>query len=367
MTESRLSRRIVRCTMLIICAAIAVSGAVYLASRPEPRDVVTFKMDFQTPFSCYRDGELLWTAEFSDGYIEGGSYTSSGAAVWGRGDVTLEDLSWRPWLARVDDSGNVIWRQWIKHGFEDEYIVDVVEDADGSWAVISRGDMEYLCLSRYDKDGNFLYIRKNFRGNEGVFDATRLGDGYLIKFGSIIDRDTARVLRMDHTGYIEGEFVLEGDGSRYYTITDMIEFGGKAYLSAYATPELRAWETYHGRQAETIRVTDEIFSRDGWEISDEELTELLRKNYAALLFVYDPTDGSYEIFSSVDGSLGGSLAVNARGELEWNTERVATAGYSPMTSAFNIVGECEVTRHTFGAGGELIGFEDTGERTIYLR
>lgn len=367
MSESRRSRRIVRCIMIVFCAALAVSCAVYLVSRPEPRGTVTFYRPDGHSIECYRDGELLWTQSFAEDYVDGGVYTSNGAAVWGTGKLTLEDLGWRPWLARVDDSGNVLWQKWLRHGFEDEYIADVVEDADGSWAVISRGDMEYLCLSRYDKDGNFLYIRKNFRGNEGIWDATRLGDGYLVRISTPLDRDTARVLRMDHTGYIEGEFTLEGDGSRYYTITDMIEFGGKAYLSAYATPELHEWEPYHGRQAETIRVLDEIHSRDSWEISDEELTELIRRNYAALLFVYDPTDGSYEIFRSVDESLGGSLAVNARGELEWNTERVATCRYSPMSNAYSFAGEYEVTRYTFGAGGELIGSEDTGERTIYLR
>lgn len=367
MNESRRSRRIVRCIMIVFCAALAVSGAVYLVSRPEPRGTVTFDRPDGHSIECYRDGELLWTQSFAEDYVDGGVCTSNGAAVWGTGKLTLEDLSWRPWLARVDDSGNILWQKWLRHGFEDEYIADVVEDADGSWAVISRGDMEYLCLSRYDIDGEFLYNRRNYRGNEGVFDAARLGDGYLIKFGSILDRDTARVLRMDHTGYIEGEFTLEGDGSRYYTITDMIEFGGKAYLSAYATPELHEWEPYHGGRAETIRVLDEIHSRDDWRIPDEELTELIRKNYTALLFVYDPTDGSYEIFRSVDESLGGSLAVNARGELEWNTERVVTSRFSPMTSSFTLAGECEVTRHTFDIDGVQLGRENTGERTTYFR
>lgn len=367
MSAGEKARRLARCAMIVVCAALAVTCAVYLASRPEPRDVVSFKKEYKTPFSCYRDGELLWTVEFSDGYAEGGSYTSNGAAVWGRGDVTLENHSWRPWLARVDDRGNVLWRKWIKHGFEDEYIVDVVEDADGSWAVISRGDGNYLCLSRYDKDGNFLYIRKNFRGNEGIWDAARLGDGYLVRISTPLERDTARVAELNRHGRVVGEFTVEGDGSRYYTLVDMIEFEGKAYLSAYATPELYEWEPFHGAQAETIRILDEIHHRDSWEIPDEELTELVRKNYTAVLFVYDPTDGSREMVHSVDESLGGSLAVNRRGELEWNTERAVTTRYSPMTSAFSIAGECEVTRYTFDIDGVQIGRENTGERTIYLR
>lgn len=362
MSAGEKSRRLVRCAMIVVCVALAVTCAVYLSCRGEPRDVVSFNMTDGNHIECLRDGKLLWTAKFLDRYVSGASYTSSGAAVWGR-DKSFDSA----WLARVDDRGNILWKNWLKHGFEDEYVVDVMEDEDGVWAVISRGDLVYLCFSRYDSDGNNLYLRKNFRGNEGIWDAARLGDGYLVQISTPLERETARVAELDRHGRVVGEFTIEGDGSRYYTLVDMIEFEGKAYLSAYATPELYEWETFHGAQAETIRILDEIHHRDSWEIPDEELTELVRKNYTAVLFVYDPTDGSREIVHSVDESLGGSLAVNRSGELEWNTERAVTTRYSPMTSSFFIIGECEVTRYTFGTDGALVGRKDTGERTVYRK
>ena len=54
---------------------------------------------------------------------------------------------------------------------------------DGTWAVISRGDLEYLCLSQYDISGNELSFRKTKVGVKGIWNAARLGDGYLVQLG----------------------------------------------------------------------------------------------------------------------------------------------------------------------------------------
>lgn len=56
-------------------------------------------------------------------------------------------------MAKIDLDGNLVWKHMLNNGFDDEYIASVLENADGSYAVISRGDLKYFCLSQYTVDG----------------------------------------------------------------------------------------------------------------------------------------------------------------------------------------------------------------------
>lgn len=89
--------------------------------------------------ACYRDSELLWTAEFPDLYVEGSVHTSAGTAVWGYNDTWSSEQPKYSCVARVDESGNILWQKQLEHGFEREYIAAVVDNGDGTWAVFSRG------------------------------------------------------------------------------------------------------------------------------------------------------------------------------------------------------------------------------------
>ena len=55
---------------------------------------------------CYRDGELLWTAEFPNVSIEGSVFTSAGTAVWARSYRWSSEQPCYGWMARVEDKGN---------------------------------------------------------------------------------------------------------------------------------------------------------------------------------------------------------------------------------------------------------------------
>ena len=135
-------------------------------------------------------------------------------------------------------------------------------------------------------------------------------------------------------------------------------------MSAYAVP----MQDDEGGRYEIGNVLEYIFSKDGWmDISDEELTPLVRDNYTAVLLVCDPENGSPKTFYSVRGSLGGSLSVSVSDELEWNVESVASTFFSPVTSSFTIGGVCNVIRYTFDADGVLTGQTDTGETVAYRR
>ena len=45
------------------------------------------------------------------------------------------------WLARVDSVGNVLWETRLDHGFQWEDIATVIDNGDGTWAVLSQGGL----------------------------------------------------------------------------------------------------------------------------------------------------------------------------------------------------------------------------------
>ena len=314
---------------------------------------------------CYQDGELLWTAEFLDAYIEGSVYTSNGTAVWYRYFEPLSEQLPRSWMARIDESGNILWQQQLEHGFnEHEDIAKILDNGDGTWTVISRGgrgDFKYLGLSQYDIDGKELSFHKTEVGDFGIWNAIRFGNGYLVQLGTFYG-ETARLVKLDREGNLLDSFTYKGEDCDYF-ITDMAEFGGRAYLSAYAVPK----QTGSGRRHEIEDILNYIYYEKKREISSEELTPLVRDNYTAVLLLCDPEGGAPETFYSVKGSLGGKLAVSESGKLVWDVESVTNTFYSPYTSSFTIGGTCQVFRYTFDTTGQLLRQEDTGEKVLYRR
>ena len=169
-------------------------------------------------------------------------------------------------------------------------------------------------------------------------------------------------MKLSRDGGTLDTFIYEGEDCDY-TITDMIEFGGRVYLSAYAVPK----QTDRGGRYEIADILAYLFDNNIWEISSEELTPMVRDNYTAVLLLCDPEGGAPETFYSVKGSLGGKLAINNTGELAWDVESVVDTFFSPATSSFTIGGTCQVFRYTFDEAGTLLRQEDTGETVPYRR
>lgn len=324
---------------------------------------------------CLRNGETLWKTDFPAlhnewEYIDNCVMTSAGTAVWGHRYHWLEattasgvnNLCYSR-IARVDDSGCKLWDREINHGFDHEYIKAVLDNGDGTWAVISYGDFEYLCLSQYDTDGNELSSAKTqFSNISNILNAARLGDGYLVQLaGTDEDDGRAHLAKLDRAGNVTDNFVYKSEEYDYY-ITDMAEFEGNVYLSAYSVPK----QTDEGGRHEIANILDYVFNGKYRDIPSEELTPIVRDNYTAVLLLCDPNGGEPKTFYSVKGSLGGALAVE-NDQLKWNVESIASTFFSPATSSFTIGGECLVYRYSFDQSGVITGCEDTGEIAHYAR
>lgn len=313
------------------------------------------------------DGEsLLWSVSLTEFQIFGYSTVSDGVIAYGETPTWSSTQLSPAWMAKIDANGKLLWMRKLDHGFSDEYIAAILENADGSYAVISRGELEYFCLSQYTAKGKETHFQKTEVGNYGIWDAARFGDGYIVQLGSYLSGEHARIVKVDYEGNITESFSYSGEDA-YYFITDMIEFEGRIYLSAYAVPKPELEDPGFAGRREIAGILDYLFAHDIWEISSEDLTPMVRENYTAILMVCDPAAGVPQEFYSVKGSLGGALALSETGSLLWNVESIADTAYSPMTSAYTIRGSCYVFRYAFDRSGTLLSQEKTGETAEFSR
>ena len=310
-------------------------------------------------FEKYNGNTLVWSVTIPEFQVFGHAPVSDGVIAYGETPTFTEGIQYA-WLTKLDNSGNVLWMHRMDNGFESEYIEEILENADGSYAVISRGDLMYFCLSRYTANGERTNFQKTEVGNYGFWKATCLEDGYLVQLGSHTTGERAKIVKVDREGNITDSFSYGAEDVEY-VIEDMAEFDGKIYLSGYAVP--KADNDYRECQG----IVDYLYENDKWDISNEELTPLIQQNYTAILLVCDPTVGTPQEFYSVKESVGGTLSLGADGTLLWDVERIATVFYSPYTSSFTFGGTCDVFQYTFDSMGSLIRQEKTGEFTSFRR
>lgn len=315
-------------------------------------------LKFENAYLEKYDGEtLLWSLEIFTSPIREYFPVSDGVFVFGSsGGLTTG----KAWLARVDNNGQLLWIKMPEHGFEGEHIYHVLENGDGTYAVISRVGLNHICLSRYSADGQELFYQKTEVGNYGIGAAAKLSGGYGVQLFSFMENEHSKIIRLDEQGNITDTFDY-GNEEVDYHITDMMEHNGKLYLSTYVVPKA----TDEGGRHEIANILDYVFDNNKWRITSEELTPIVRQNYTAVLLVCDPASGTPQTFFSVEGSLGGKLAYGDNGSLLWDVESITSTFFSPATSAFSIAGACTVFRYAFGDGS--VSQWATGETTGFYR
>ncbi len=303
------------------------------------------------------DGKTAWKVELSnmvhEGYLEGEDFI----IVFGSTAVGLTTNSQFGRIAMISQNGKLLWEKTTTNGFKSEYIASVVY-SENSLAVFSRGDLKYLCLSKFDMDGNISEFTKTEVGNYGIKTATKLGDGFLVQ---LFHSNTGDLLiKLAAGGTVEDSFSYISDDDLYF-ITDMIEYNGNIYLSAYSVPKLNLDESSAGGREEIAHVLNEIFSRQTIDIPNVELTELMRKNFTAALLVCNPTSGITQTFYTVKGSYGVKLSISEDGNLLWDVASITDTFFSPATSSFTIGGMSYIYKYSFDSFGKIINQEKTGE------
>ena len=272
------------------------------------------------------------------------------------------------WVAKISNDGELLWLRWLDNGFDLECPDGVLENADGSYTLFSRGDKEYLCVSQYSAEGELIAYKQTYMGQFDIRQVAHYAGGYLLQISASEDNEAARFIRVDRQGNVTEGFSYY-DAEYIYHIQDMVEYGGKIYISAYTTPRLGADERDYGGRTEIARILAFAFNyEDSLEIPNEVLTPKVRENYRAVLLVCDPENGGkMETFYAIPGSLGTDLILTEDGQLIWETESITDTFYSPFTSSFTIGGQCCVYQYFFNADGNLFSMGKTDRVTNFRR
>jgi hypothetical protein len=320
-------------------------------------DELKFDVHDKIIFTKSVDGKVAWSVDIlnmvHEGYLESNDFiiVFGSTPSWSSANTTYGRI------AMISKDGELIWDKTTSNGFKREYVSSVVY-SENSLAVFSRGDLKYLCFTKFDMNGNSTGFTKTEVGNYGIRAAAKLGDGFLIQLNHSNTGDLLMKIAAD--GTVEDSFTYTSDKDLYF-ITDMIEYNGNIYLSAHSVPKLDPGESNAGGRDDIARVLNEIFNRKDWDIPNTELTELMRNNFTAALLVCDPASGIPQTFYTVKGSFGARLSISEEGSLLWNVESITDSFFSPMTSSFSIGGVSYVYKYAFDSNGKITSQEKTGE------
>ena len=154
----------------------------------------------------YDGATLLWSVSVSEFRINDYIVVSDGVIAFGETPTWSSTQRDYAWMVKVDSNGNLVWKHKLENGFEDEDIAKIIENSDGSYAIISLGDYKYFCLSQYSTNGKRICHKKTEIGNYGIWNAARFRDGYIVQLGSHMTNEYSKIVKVDYEGNITESF-----------------------------------------------------------------------------------------------------------------------------------------------------------------
>ena len=343
------------------------NGRKFVANEgvASPSDSTEFKLSFDFDrdkrifdyyyLEKYVNGNHLWTATFPMRSIEGYDYHNGVVAVYGR--CMESNLSKYDdfFIGKVDGNGNILWQAILNHKEKINYIKNVFLTENGGVHVFVTYVHSDIGFYEIDENGTCISSHR-IQLDESVAYIERFKDGYIACAGISDDDSKFSVLLFDSTGQLSKKFEY-GNNDYQYIVTDMIEFGGNIYISAYAI-DLKKVPDGFG-----VKVGQK-YGNNLEAVSDKYVTKLWRKYCSGVLFICDPDTGIPQKFFSASGALGAELCINTDNELVWNLQKISKVEYSPKTSAFTYKVFVNVHRYAFNSSGLLIKQEKTDEEIM---
>lgn len=190
----------------------------------------------------------------------------------------------------------------------------------------------------------------------------KLEDYYLVY---LKDRNlNTKFAKVNFDGSLEYEITYHDEKYRYF-FTDMIEFNGEVYLSAYALPyfddTIYGWGEIKGI-LDTIRKLEEKHET----VIDGYVLDLFKNYYKAVLLICDKNSGNLKTFYSVDSAIGSNFILE-NNNLIWNVEYFESMMYSPATSSFTFGGVTQVYNYMYDEKGHFVGINKTDELRVFRR
>ncbi|MBE6538596.1 MAG: hypothetical protein E7671_03925 [Ruminococcaceae bacterium] len=344
-----------------------IDGGVRVKSGTPTSEVV---------FEKHVNGEKVWERILSIPYawIDNYSIVGDGEYIAVHGGITIETGPFADSHAFIElldaDSGESQWRK-VFNEYDRNFIVRVLDTDDGM-TVFSRGNLVDLIFSKLDMQGNVLYKKTSTIGIYGYIQGiVKFGEEYLILIDKFDSPD--KILKISSDGEIVDTFSYTSEDMSYF-LYDMIGYGGKIYISAYAIPkedkdvecdsDVGLWRysiIHENRDLFEVKVREDGYQEYTFNGIHEKLLEVYQENHYAVLLVCDSDTGVPSEFYSVPSSLCGKFAISDKGEMIWNTEYISDVKFAPEDRKLKISGATNTYRHTFNRDGMLISVEKTGE------
>ena len=326
-------------------------------------DKLGYNVSDKTNFVKYDRGNELWSIKLDNFLVDGFTVYKDFIMVYGTSTSNSSSEPRYGRLALLNSKGEMLWDKTTSNDFKFEYITSALFD-DDNIITFSRGDFNYLCFSKYDIQGKLIKFTKNEVGNYGIYSAVKLGEDYLVQLKS--GQNGEMLVKVNNDGLLFDSFSYSSADMDYY-ITNMLEYNGNVFLSAYSVPKPKSDDSNAGGRYDVAGILNYIFDNKKENISTEELTKLVRDNFTAILLVCNPETGVPNEFYSVNGSIGAKLFINEDNKLIWETENISDTYLSLATSSFTIGGASYIYRYVFDESGKIMGIEKTGEVTVFRR
>lgn len=283
-------------------------------------------------FSKYRNGEKIWEISFTDlainGYYGDPESDTDPVLVYGTEPYTVDVDDGTATLLALNADGTVLWKvvQNNSVGSGSDLIDAVVSHPDGSYTAFGRCSDKtgnFLSVNKYSNDGTQIFTNIVDISDHTIENVALTESGYLMHLSSYVISDFARVLKLDLEGNLVGDFSYESEDNDFY-IADFCEYNGTVYISGHITEKAPRRIVDYGKR-EVFILRSEL--ADGKTRSDEELLDLFRNNFTAVLLVCEPDSGTPKEFYSVAGSLGDEVYVS-NGSVCWFTKDIIASSYS---------------------------------------
>lgn len=335
----------------------------YWVTDPESVPNVRYSYDLKFKngvLEKYDRDTLVWRVYITNGPISHLFPVSDGViACW----LCPDEGNVNAWFTKIDENGNRLWTQMLDNGFKNEHFASVLENPDGSYAVITYGNNGYLCLTQYTSRGTKIQSQKTEVGLCQIQMVKPFGTGYAVLLSDSVKEETPNILILDHAGNVTSSFAHSSEDS-YYCITDMMDFNGKLYLSGHTIPK-KSDENSDDPRNDYYSILEYAQKFSPKRQHDEKLTRMIRDAYTAILMVCDPSTGSLQNFYSVKGSCGGTLYLTTDGTLMWEVESITSTHFDPYSSSYTFGGSCYVFQYVFDQNGDLIGQKKTDTVTHF--
>ena len=312
-------------------------------------------------FTKYEDGKECWNLDIYyeiDGYIERDDYL----IVYGSQlSYYSTEYAKKTYITKVSTHGVIVWQQEFN---DSNLFYRIFINNDDSITVLTNKTYNITYLKIYNLNLNGVIIdgfENNFNDYQ-IENVVKLKEYYLIY---LEDRNlNTKFVKINFDGTIEHEISYHDEKYRYF-FTDMIEFEGQIYLSAYSIPYIE--DTQWGR-GEIRDILDTVYKLEEKHetVTDEYVLDLFKNHYKAVLFICDNNTSDLKTFYSVDFAIGSNFILE-NNNLIWNVEYFESMMYSPATSSFTFGGVTQVYNYMYDEKGHFVGINKTDELRVFRR